>query len=68
MADGVTFADGEQVSGMNASTDTTPSSIGTAGGPLDTPTDDKGRTSDVVVANDENMPPMGDNVDFPMDK
>jgi hypothetical protein len=63
---GVTFADGEQVSGM-ASSSQESRSIGSSGGPVETPTDEKGRSSDVSVGNNENMPPMGGKLDSPCD-
>lgn len=64
MAEGVTFTDGDQVSAQMQNT--WPGSIGSAGGPLDTPTDE-GRSSDVVVGNNENMPTRGNVLESPCD-
>lgn len=64
MAEGVTFADGEQVGAM-ASSSQESRSIGSAGGPVETPTDEKGRSSDVSVGNNENMPSRGSDLVSP---
>ena len=66
MAEGVTFTDGEQVSGM-ATSSLESRNIGSVGGPMDTPTDDKGRSSDVVVGNNEDMPSRGGQFESPCD-
>jgi len=66
MAEGVTFTDGEQVSGM--ATGSQASAMNCAsGGPMETPTDDKGRSCDVMVGNNENMPASGNSLVSPTD-
>ena len=66
MSEGVMFADGEQVSARTSSSQQ--GNIGSAGGPLETPTSDKGRSSGVVVGNNESMPQSGSSLVSPMDK
>jgi hypothetical protein len=65
MADGVTFADGDQISAM-ATSSLESRNIGSGGGPLDTPTD-SGRSSDVMVGNNEGMPSRGNELVSPTD-
>jgi hypothetical protein len=62
---GVDFTDGEQVTaGVGSSLS---SGSMSEGGPLDTPTDEKGRSSSVSPSNEEGTPRAGSDLDSPTD-
>lgn len=65
MANGVDFCDGEQVNPQ--ATSTQQRNIGSSGGPVDFVDGDGGRSSNVVVDNEEGMPMRGGALDSPMD-
>lgn len=63
MSSGVSFADGDNIAGVSSTMHQ--GAAMSSGGPVETPSDDSGRTSGMNIGNNEEMPPRGDVLDCP---